>query len=79
MTAERWEALSWDLQETYMFGMSEDPNVPFTFTEDAGRIPAAMSEDGPRVRENVDGGSNVFDIRGMIADLEADPNARRRT
>jgi len=61
-----------------MFGMSEDPNVPFTFTEDTGG-PPAMGGDGPQVRENVDTGSNVFDIRGMIADLEADPNARRRT
>jgi hypothetical protein len=62
-----------------MFGMSEDPNVPFTFTEDTGRIPAAPDGDSPVVREGVDGGGNVFDIRGMITGLEADPNARRRT
>ena len=78
MTAERWEALSWDLQETYMFGMSEDPNVPFTVAEDSGRIPAAPGGDGPQVRE-ADTGAQVFDLTAMIAGLEADPNARRRT
>jgi hypothetical protein len=66
------------VQETYMFGMSEDPNVPFTFTEDTGRIPAAPGGDVPAVRE-ADTGAQVFDIRGMIAGLDADPNARKRT
>jgi hypothetical protein len=62
-----------------MFGMAEDPNVPFTFTEDSGRIPAAPDgEEGPQVRE-VDAGAQVFDIRSMIAGLENDPNARKRT
>jgi hypothetical protein len=65
------------LQETYMFGMSEDPNVPFTIAEDAGG-PPATGGDGPQVRQ-ADTGANVFDLTGMIAALEADPNARRRT
>jgi hypothetical protein len=78
LSAEVWGALSWDLQETYMFGMAEDPNVPFTFTEDSGRIPAAPNGDGPQVRE-ADTGAQVFDIRGMIAGLENDPDARKRT
>ena len=64
------------MQETYMFGMSEDPNVPFQFAEDAGG-PPAMGGDGPVVREVAD--AQVLDITGMIAALEADPNARRRT
>ena len=78
MTAEQWEALSWDLQETYMAGLSEDPNVPFSFTGETWR-PPAMGDDGPAVRENVDAGGNVFDIRAMISGLDGDPNARKRT
>ena len=60
-----------------MFGMSEDPNVPFTFTEDTGQ-PTAAGGDGPQVRE-VSGGAQVFDLTGLISALESDPNARRRT
>jgi hypothetical protein len=75
--AEAWGALSWDLQETYMFGMAEDPQVPFSIAEGAGRIPAAAGGDGPQVRE-ADTGAQVFDLTAMIADLEANPDARRR-
>jgi hypothetical protein len=60
-----------------MFGMSEDPNVPFQFSEDAGG-PQATGGDGPQVRQ-VSGGAQVFDLSGLIAGLESDPNARRRT
>jgi hypothetical protein len=77
LSAQEWGALSWDVQETYMFGLSEDPNVPFNFTEDTGG-PPVMGGDGPQVRE-ADTGAQVFDITGLIAGLEADPNARRRT
>jgi hypothetical protein len=59
-----------------MFGMSEDPNVPFTFTEDTSQPQAGG--DGPQVRQ-VSGGAQVFDLQAMISGLEADPNARRRT
>jgi hypothetical protein len=34
--------------------------------------------DGPQVRQ-ADTGAQVFDIRGMIADLEASPDARKRS
>lgn len=60
-----------------MFGMSEDPNVPFQFSEDTSG-PQSTGGDGPQVRQ-VSGGANVFDLTGMIAALEADPNARNRT
>ena len=60
-----------------MFGMSEDPNVPFQFSEDTSG-PQQTGGDGPQVRQ-VSGGAQVFDLSGLIAGLEADPNARRRT
>jgi hypothetical protein len=60
-----------------MFGMSEDPNVPFQFSEDTSG-PQSMGGDGPQVRQ-VSGGAQVFDLTGMIAALEADPDARKRT
>lgn len=75
LSAVMWEALSWDLQETYLAGLAEDPNVPFSFGEDS---PARMGGDGPQVRK-VDTGAKVFDITGMIAELEANPDARKRT
>jgi hypothetical protein len=65
------------LQETYMFGMSEDPNVPFSVAGDAYG-PSAAGGDGPVIRQ-ADTGAQVFDLTGMIAALEADPNARKRT
>ena len=61
-----------------MFGASEDPNVPFSFTEPTGRIPVAPDGDRPQVRE-ADTGAQVFDLTAMIAGLEADPDARKRT
>jgi hypothetical protein len=33
---------------------------------------------GPTIRENVDAGTNVIDLRAMIAELEANPDARKR-
>jgi hypothetical protein len=33
---------------------------------------------GPVIRENVDAGTNVIDLRAMIAELEASPGARKR-
>jgi hypothetical protein len=34
--------------------------------------------DGPVIRENVDTGADVIDLRAMIAELDANPEARRR-
>jgi hypothetical protein len=67
------------LQETYLDGLSEDPEVPFSVIRAGSAQQAAPGATGPVVRENVDTGSNVFDITGMIAGLEADPAARNRT
>ncbi|HEY2085696.1 MAG TPA: hypothetical protein VGH54_06640 [Mycobacterium sp.] len=64
--------MSWDLQETYLDGLSEDPEVPFSI----GRQAAARG-DGPQVRQAA-GGADVIDISAMIADLEANPAARRQ-
>lgn len=63
--------------------MAEDPNVPFSFSEDAantwrGGGEMAPGMPAPNIR-TVDTGAKVFDIKGMIADLEADPAARKRT
>jgi hypothetical protein len=51
--------------------------VPFSVTR-AEALPGTPGTDGPQVRQ-VDTGAQVFDIRGMIADLEASPDARKRT
>jgi len=53
--------------------------VPFSITRDVPPEQATPGVNGPVTRENVETGSNVFDIRGMIADLEASPGARKRT
>lgn len=59
-----------------MAGLSEDPNVPFSFTEEAWS-PEAAGGDGPQVREADT--AQVFDLTAMIAGLENDPDARKRT
>jgi hypothetical protein len=33
---------------------------------------------GPVIRENVDAGTNVINLRDMIAELDANPDARKR-
>jgi hypothetical protein len=68
------------MQETYLDGLSEDPEVPFSVTRaevSPGQAMPGMT--GPVVRENVDTGSNVFDLTAMIAGLDSDPAARRRS
>jgi hypothetical protein len=77
MTPEQWHALSWDMQETYLSGLAEDPEVPFSREAVAEQVTPGVT--GPATRENVDAGTNVFDITAMIADLEKNPDARRRT
>jgi hypothetical protein len=58
----------------YLDGLSEDESVPFRLERRA--VPAAGAG-GPKVRK-VAGGADVIDIGAMIADLEANPAARRR-
>ena len=79
LTAAQWEALSWDLQETYLAGLAEDPQVPFSFSDDMPAAPGSGFPEGmqPVIRK-ADTGAEVFDIRGMIDQLEADPEARKR-
>jgi hypothetical protein len=82
MTPPEWAALSWDLQETYLQGLAEDPNVPFSFSE--GNPFGEPGQEGPQgmpqpVIRQVETDAKVFDIRGMIAELESDPAARKRS
>lgn len=62
------------MRETYLDGMSEDPEVPFSRQRSV--LPAAGSN-GPTVRK-VKSIAPVFDITGMIKELESNPDARRR-
>ena len=68
--------MSWDLQEAYLEGLDADPDIPFKRNEDIGRVfrpgeQMAPGMDGPTIRENVDAGADVIDLRAMIAELEA--------
>ena len=69
------------MQETYLDGLSQDPEVAFsretTPAWERG-AEAAPGMAGPQVRK-AEVGAQVFDIRGMIAGLEADPAARKRS
>ena len=58
----------------YLAGLLADPTVPFSAGEDE---PEQDSAPGPRHR-TVAAGAGVIDISAMIADLEANPAARRR-
>jgi hypothetical protein len=80
MTPEQWNALSWDMQETYLTGLAQDPEVPFSREETPAweRGAAATGTDGTQVRK-VDTGAQVFDIRGLITELESNPDARKRS
>lgn len=75
MAAEEWEALSWDMQQTYLDGLTEDPEVPFRLEQDISR-PAGRGQ-GP-VTRTADTGAEVFDLRAMINELERNPEARKR-
>ena len=66
------------MQETYLDGLSEDKEIPFTVSRSVPVEMATPGVDGPQTRTGVDAGTNVFDLRGMIADLEANPDARKR-
>jgi hypothetical protein len=65
MSPEEWDATRWDIQMAYLAGLAEDEEVPFAFREGD-----PMESGSPRIRENVDAGTSVIDIKGMIADLE---------
>jgi hypothetical protein len=64
------------MQQTYLEGLAQDPDVPFTMT--ASSADPAPGAGGPQAR-TVEAGAQVFDIRAMIADLENNPDARKRT
>lgn len=38
----------------------------------------APGMNGPTIRENVDAGADVIDLRAMINELEANPGARQK-
>jgi hypothetical protein len=80
LSAEQWGALSWDLQETYLTGLAQDPEVPFSREEtpawERAGVPAGTA--GPVTRK-AHTGAQVLDITAMIAELESNPDARKRS
>jgi hypothetical protein len=66
ISPDEWQALSWDLQQTYLDGLSEDEEIPFRMQADAGR----RFRPGPGTREGVDAGVKVIDLTAMREELE---------
>lgn len=56
-------ALSWDLQQTYLDGLSEDEEIPFRMAERSVPPPVAT--------RHADTGSKVIDLAAMREELEA--------
>jgi hypothetical protein len=57
----------------YLEGLGEDETVPFTWKPaDAGPREMTPGVTGPKIRENVDMGSRVFDLTAFRAELEAE-------
>jgi hypothetical protein len=82
-TPDEWNGLPWDLQQMYLDGLSADPECPLQMQEDAAAAwqpgrEAAPGVSGPQIRQAA-AGAEVIDLRKMISELEADPQARRRT
>jgi hypothetical protein len=69
-TPDEWDALSWDIREAYLEGLSEEPDIPF-------QVQQAPAADLP-VTRRVAAGTSVIDLDAMRAELEANPAARRR-
>jgi len=67
-TPPMWDELSWDLQRTFLEGMSDDEDCPFTIQEGPADFGGAQ---GPTIRENVDAGTDVIDLAKMRDELEA--------
>lgn len=67
--------MSWDLRETYIDGLTEDPEVPFTRQRDMAAA-WRSTQNGPQVRKAQ--GATVIDITAMIKELDANPEARQR-
>jgi hypothetical protein len=81
MPAAEWAALSWDLQETYLAGLTDDPEVPFSInreTQPAARPAARGGTDLPFSRREAVAGAQVIDLNQMISELESNPDARKR-
>lgn len=80
---DEWDALTWDLQQTYLDGLSAEEDIPFRIDADAGTAfhpgaAEATGTEGPTVRTGVNTGAPILDLRAMITALEANPDARRR-
>lgn len=74
-TADEWDALSWDLREAYLEGLSNEEDIPFRIEQ----APlGATGTEGPATR-TVDAVVAVIDLDAMRMELEANPAARRRT
>jgi hypothetical protein len=68
---------------TYLDGLDQEEEIPFTRNNDAGQKfggggEVAPGMEGPTIRTGVDAGTNVIDLAAMRAELEADPRSRRQ-
>lgn len=63
----------------YLEGLSDEEDIPFRISRDvSAQQQEAPARRGPAVREGVDAGTDVIDLAAMKAELEANPEARRR-
>jgi hypothetical protein len=69
ISPDEWDAYSWDIQRTYLEGLTADEDVPFRVEEGPDELAAANM--GPTIRTNVDAGTDVIDLAKMKAELEA--------
>lgn len=67
------------MQQVYLDGLSEDDEVPFRVNLSETAAMAEIRDDsGGMTRKEVDVDVPVIDITSMIAELEANPEARKR-
>jgi hypothetical protein len=75
--------MSWGLQQTYLDGLDQEEDIPFSRSKDVGQTfrpgeDMAPGVNGPTIRENVDTGVKVIDLAAMREELENNPDSRRR-
>jgi hypothetical protein len=80
ISPDEWHALSWDIRETYLDGLAEDPEVPFSVIQSApGPRAGAQAQGSPDFTyREVNSGAQVIDLRQMIGELEGNPEARKQ-
>lgn len=73
MSEAEWDGTSWDVQRSYLEGLSEDESIPFSYGGgddglDQDGLPAGIR--GPQ-RRTADTGQEVIDLAAMRRELEA--------